>query len=541
MIRTSLAIVGMAVGMGCGISEAPSSNQGTRTSGTMATGSTTDSTGTGSSGTNATTSSGSNAATSTSAATTGDTTGTTGSTGAGGSAGTGASGTGGTTGSGGAGPKDGGSLIDGGGSAGGGADGSSTGPLAGRISTSNITIPAAVKKGANNWRIWATASLNVAPVFTAPLTNCGTLVCYTTGTATAPAAQAVRLDANDKWVATIDLGAGLECRGLATEPDGHFAALLWDDANDKIYVKRFDLTGASTFTTELVNRGTDPNYNDPTDFNIGDSRLEFGNGQYGAYYHVHSMSGHEGDTLKYVDATTGAETTKWGWGCSHSMSVVLRYNAMANAFMPACVTDCYPGTSGSDFATSSIGGLYINNSKKVMDLDGDCGGKVAGELGSAAPAASGWKVVFNGHQAAATLGKTSYNTSTMNQDIGFVTIGTNLTPAGAVVWLTNSPAINEADSSIARWQPAGDATEQYVVGWSEPGTAYKFQLARVDAAGAVLEGPVDVSAIAKWGRRDDPFRTHFNGDIVWAWFDASGQTALHFARLRSGGTFACTM
>jgi hypothetical protein len=137
--------------------------------------------------------------------------------------------------------------------------------------------------------------------------------------------------------------------------------------------------------------------------------------------------------------------------------------------------------------------------------------------------------VFNGHQNAATLGQSSYNTTTMNQDIGFVSIANNKTP-GSIVWLTTT-AGNEANSSFARWRPDGDATEQYVVGWSSGTT---FSIGRVSAAGAFLEGPT-VLTTAKWGERDDPFRDHGNGDIVWAWFD-SANTTMRFARLRSGGT-----
>jgi len=109
-----------------------------------------------------------------------------------------------------------------------------------------------------------------------------------------------------------------------------------------------------------------------------------------------------------------------------------------------------------------------------------------------------------------------------------------------VVWLTSTPAIEEADSSIARWQPDGDPAEQYVVGWMEPGGSPIYRLARVDPAGAFLEGAVDISAMAQWGRRDDPFRAHVNGDIVWAWFDSPGSTTLRFARLVSGGPNSCT-
>jgi hypothetical protein len=239
----------------------------------------------------------------------------------------------------------------------------------------------------------------------------------------------------------------------------------------------------------------------------------------------------------YVDLS-GAPTIQWGWGCSHSMSNLLRFSSPDAEFMPACVTDCYPGTSG-DFTTMSQGGIYVDGWNGIINVDAGCDGSVAGELGGAAPGPHGWKTVFNAHQNLLTLGQPSYNPSTMNQDIGFATVGTNLMLSGSVVWLTSTPSVDEEDSSIERWQPAGDSTEQYVAGWAEPGASYAYKLARVDASGAFLEGPVDVTSLAQWGKRDDPFRAHFNSDVVWAWFDAPGDTTLHFARLRSGGSYTC--
>ncbi len=438
-------------------------------------------------------------------------------------------------------------------SATGGASSSTACSLSSQLTATSVTAPEGVKPGVSNWRVWGRGSLNVAPVFTVPLANCGTLVCYTTGTGSGSAgtrtARIAYLDASDKLVTTYNLGA-YECRGLAAEPDGHFAALLWapgtaTDCNDytvngRIYVKRFDIAGNAGWTTELTNTstsGTGPNC--PTDFTLGESRMDFGNGKYGVYYHVHSQSGHEGDTLKTVD-TAGTAATTWAWGCSHSMSNLLRFNPASSNFMPACVTDCYPGTSSSDFATGSLGGIYINNKNKVIDVDGGCNGSVAGELGGGAVAPSGWKIVFNAHQNAATSGQSSYTASSMNQDIGFASIASGLT-SGAVVWLTTT-ATNEADAAIARFSPACDTTEQYIVGWSEPASsaaAYKFRLGRVNAAGTFIEGPLEVTATAKWGRRDDPFRTHVNGDVVWAWFDAAASTTLKFARVKSGGSATC--
>jgi hypothetical protein len=439
-----------------------------------------------------------------------------------------------------------------------GSSGGDTGPpaagaLLGRIVTSDVTVPAGVKPGDDNFRIWGQSNLNVAPVYTAPLANCGSLVCFTAGTKDSTGgpseAYVAVLDASDKLVRTIDLGA-YECRGLAAEPDGHFAALLWANGtasdcmdltqNSRIYMKRYDIMGTASWTTELVNTGAvgSLDLNCPSDWSLGESRMDFGGGSYGAYYHVHCNCGHEGDTLKYVD-TTGASMTVWTWGCSHSMSNVLRYQPADMKFLPACVTDCYPGTMGSNFAAMSQGGLYTDNQNDLLDIDAGCNGNVAGEVGSAAPAPIGYKMVFNAHQAPLALGQSSYDMSTMNQDIGFVTVAADHTKSGSVVWLTSTSSVNEADSSIARWQPAGDTTEQYVVGWSEPGAAYVYRLARVDAKGTFLEGPVDATAKVQWGRRDDPFRAHTNGDVVWAWFGAAADTTLHFARLRSGATAQC--
>ncbi len=429
--------------------------------------------------------------------------------------------------------------CDGGGGDGDGGPGVDATPpatiLVDQLTVSIVTAPAGVMAGDSNWRIWGTSSLRVSPVFTAPYADCGTLVGYTTGTTT-PTARVARLNAQDQLVTTYNLGA-FELRGLAAEPDGHFGALLWDATVDPeiLYVRRYNSAGAQVSSSSMADALAAP-----TDFGIGESRLEYGDGRYGAYYHVHGISGfangHEGDQLKWVAAANGAVTNGWSWGCSHSMSEVLRYEPTSRRFLSACVTDCYPGTNGTPFATTSIGGIYLDRARKVIDVNAGCNGSVAGELGTAAVGPSGWKLVFNSHQNPATLGQSSYSASTMNQDVGFTSIATDLTP-GPVVWLTMTSG-NEQNSSIARWQPMGDDTEQYAVGWNERGSAV-HKLAIVSPTGAYLASPVDLGGAAAWGERDDPFRVHLNGDIVWAWFDQAGSTMLKLARIRSGRTATC--
>lgn len=401
-------------------------------------------------------------------------------------------------------------------------------PLTDRISVATITTPAGVMAGDSNWRIWGQQSLRIAPVFTVPLASCETLVGYTTGGSAN--ARVARLDASDALVETYDLGAG-ELRGLAAEPDGHFAALLWD-GDQTLRVTRYNADGGGARATTLTDALAAP-----TDFNIGESRLEYGDGKYGAYYHVHGISGfangHEGDQLMWVNAASGAQSTGWQWGCSHSMSELLRYEGGANKFLSACVTDCFPGTNG-DFAANAIGGVYLDHERKVLDVDGGCNGSVAGELGGLAPHAGGWKLVWNSHQNAATGGQSSYNASTMNQDIAFQSIGTNGNVSGSVVWLTATPG-NEQNASIATWRPTDETVDRFVVGWAEVASSSRtYKLGVVDGAGAFYEPPVDVTATVKWGERDDPFRTHTNGDVVWAWFESAGATSFQLARITSG-------
>ena len=139
-----------------------------------------------------------------------------------------------------------------------GADRNPAATLIERLNTVDVTIPEGVKAGVFNWRIWGMGSLYVAPIFSVPLANCQTLVGYTTAAGGNLTARAGRLDQNDQLINNFDLGTGFELRGLAAEPDGHFAALLWNDGDNKIYVRRFDLTGAENWTTELTNSDNAP-------------------------------------------------------------------------------------------------------------------------------------------------------------------------------------------------------------------------------------------------------------------------------------------
>src|SRR5690242_113425 len=83
-------------------------------------------------------------------------------------------------------PGAGGSMPVAGSTSSGGALGTGGAPLpppgqglADRLMTSDAVVPDGVKAGTRNFRIWASRSLVVAPVYTAALADCGTIVCYT--------------------------------------------------------------------------------------------------------------------------------------------------------------------------------------------------------------------------------------------------------------------------------------------------------------------------------------------------------------------------
>ena len=157
--------------------------------------------------------------------------------------------------------------------------------------------------------------LRVAPLYTAPLANCGTLFCYTAAPPARPTRAPFASTPPTRWRRRSISAPGSSAAASPPSPTVISRRCCGTAPTDKIYVRRFDLAGTQSWSTELTNSD-----NHPTDFGIGESRLEFGGDRYGAYYHVHSDSGHEGDTLKFTAAATGAQTTQWTWGCSHSMS-----------------------------------------------------------------------------------------------------------------------------------------------------------------------------------------------------------------------------
>ena len=209
----------------------------------------------------------------------------------------------------------------------------------------------------------------------------------------------------------------------------------------------------------------------------------------------------------------GAKTTQWGWGCSHSMSNLLSYHPQAASFC-RLRDRLLPGHRQRRLRCREHR-RHLHRQPQQGDgrrcrLQRQRGGR-ARRRGDRA------RRLEDGLQRAPGADRRWDRRRTQGDDepghrLRAIARTTRLR---RVVWLTTTAGVDEADSAIARWQPEGDSAEQYLVGWMEP-TAAAYKLARIDAAGAFLEGPTDVAARARWGQRDDPFRVHANGDIVWA-------------------------
>ena len=219
------------------------------------------------------------------------------------------------------------------------------------------------------------------------------------------------------------------------------------------------------------------------------------------------------------------------------MSELLRFSPSANATLPICVTDCFPGTTPDNtmpmnpYGMRSIGGVYLSNSTKVSDFDGACNGSVAAELGGAAPRHrrleariqrpperrdDGPDLVLDvddesGHRLRPHREQQDARRRRLAHD-------------------DDRQRSEQLDRALGPDGRHGRAIRRWLVEWHDVHAG-----ARLGHAARLLENPTTITT-AKWGQRDDPFRTHLNGDIVWAWFDAAGSTTLKFARVHSGGT-----
>lgn len=205
------------------------------------------------------------------------------------------------------------------------------------------------------------------------------------------------LDANDQRAGGDLLVDGTKVFGAAAS--GTDIALLVSRPPDYMTFIKLDMQGNTLATANLVGGGDHMVIGTEWfgEFATTGRLVGRGDGTYAAYHALHRRwpdnIGHQGDTLRLLDASGGAMGGGWSWGCSHSMDQ--RLASGPNGLVPICIADCYPGK-----------GIYFNHNKtKITDDPGaNCAGGYSTKLGGLVANAAGFFLVYQDAQGGAHLG-----------------------------------------------------------------------------------------------------------------------------------------
>jgi hypothetical protein len=365
-----------------------------------------------------------------------------------------------------------------------------------RITTTSVTLPAALEPAVSSFHLWTMYTLGPR-LYQAPRSDGRTLVGWT--------------DAAMNGHVSI-LGTGIEktfdfpaepVRGLVAHDDGTFAVLLWnrngttDYTDDFTRLSKRRADGIQLWTVTVTTADYVPN---PAAFEIGDSRLAYAGGVYGAYLSVHSSGGHEGDRYQRVSDTGAVLTGGWGWGLSHSMAGVIAPHPENGSLHTAGSSDCYPSKA-----------LLFDKNTVLFAADADCAGKVSVQLGQMAPAPGGaWLVAMD------AIDRPGFPA----RGVGVVKIRPGGTPR--LVWLTNTDGANERDPVIARIGTSIGAN-RYLVGWRSLADGLA-RVAVIDTNTTLISGVETLDAAVTWGARDDSYRTRPDGSVSWLAGTAGSRT-----------------
>lgn len=207
---------------------------------------------------------------------------------------------------------------------------------------------------------------------------------------------------------------------------------------------------------------------------------------------------HAGDTLKFVDAQSGALLAGgWDWGCSHSWSVRLGHNG--RQWAAACHGDAYPNAMQ---VARFNGTAAVGNLRWLDETD-----PARRALGGLVPATSGHWLNYIADNAGTLVLKLAQVSES----------GSTLTLDSVVSGATQLDSVYPMRPYMAAY-----GTGKLLLGWKAGG---KLVLATADAAtGAVTEGPI-VTSLAI-----DNFQEMVsapNGDVIWAHSEGSSSIAVN--------------
>jgi hypothetical protein len=364
-----------------------------------------------------------------------------------------------------------------------------------RIATTSLTLPASLEPSIFSFHLWTQHVLGPR-LYHEPLADGRTLVGWTDSAMNGHVSIVGSTVEN-----TFDFPAE-PVRGLVGHANGTFAVLLWNRGgagyqDDYMRLSKRSATGSQLWSVTVTTSEYTPN---PAQFNIGDSRLAYGNGVYGAYLSVHSTAGHEGDRYQRVSDAGVLLSGGWGWGLSHSMAGVIAAHPENGALHTAGVSDCYPSKA-----------LLYDKTTSLFAADADCAGKVSAQLGQMAAGPGGsWLIAMDAIDRPGFPGR----------GIGIVRVRSGVTPR--LVWLTNTTGSDERDPVLARIGTSV-GSNRYLVGWRLL-TDGSTRIAVIDSNATIQSGPEVVSPAVTWGARDDSYRTRPDGSISWVEGTAGSRT-----------------
>jgi FlgD Ig-like domain len=364
-----------------------------------------------------------------------------------------------------------------------------------RITTTSLTLPAALEPSVSSFHLWTQHVLGPR-LYHEPLADGRTMVGWT------DAAMNGHVSLVGSTVETTFDFPDEPVRGLVAHSNGTFAVLLWNRGgagfqDDYVRLSKRNANGSQIWSLAVTTSEYTPN---PAQFNIGDSRLAYANGVYGAYLSVHSTEGHEGDRYQRVSDSGVLLSGGWGWGLSHSMAGVIAAHPENGTLHTAGVSDCYPSKA-----------LLYDKTTSLFTADADCAGKVSVQLGQMAAGPGGsWLVAMD------AVDRPGFPA----RGVAVVRVRSGSTPR--LVWLTNTTGSDERDPVIARID-ASLGSNRYLVGWRQlsDGSA---RIAVIDSNATVQSATEIVSPAVTWGARDDSYRTRPDGSISWVEGAAGSRT-----------------
>ncbi|KHK49865.1 hypothetical protein PI87_24245 [Ralstonia sp. A12] len=207
---------------------------------------------------------------------------------------------------------------------------------------------------------------------------------------------------------------------------------------------------------------------------------------------------HAGDTLKFVNATSGVLMSGgWDWGCSHSWSVRAGYNGAQWAAV--CHGDAYP--NAMQYAHMATPAGVRDTMQWLNDTDPS-----QRALGGLVPVSGGF-----------WLNYIELVNGTLSLKLA------KLPNSGSVMHPLRTIAAAKSIDSTYPFRPymAAYGTDKLLMGWKSGG---KLVLAVADSTGKTVEGPVTTNLPI------DTFEdmvTTSAGDVVWAHSDGGGTISVN--------------